>query len=146
MLRGDIIEYEDNAFAVFTEQGTSASSMAASKFVDAIARFPGCSGEQSDAHKAYPQVRLSEAPELLGIPPEQFPKLYITLPRDRRPSWWDKIEDPVVELEANVYGHKIAGLLWEKFFESRAFTPGWERVPGWECLCVHRKRKVFLAA
>ena len=35
--------------AVFSEQGTSASHMAAAKFLDAIARFQGNDGEDSDA-------------------------------------------------------------------------------------------------
>ena len=40
VFRGDIVKNEDGAFAVFTEQGASASNMAAAKFLDAIARIP----------------------------------------------------------------------------------------------------------
>ena len=30
---------------------------------------------------------------------------------------WSSIEDPVVPLERNLYGHPLAGLLWERQFE-----------------------------
>ena len=59
VFRGDIVKNEDGAFAVFTEQGASASNMAAAKFLDAIARLPGNDGEDSDAIGAYTQVKLS---------------------------------------------------------------------------------------
>ena len=51
---------EDGTFAVFTEQGASASNMAAAKVLDAIARLPGNDGEDSDAIGAYTQVKLSD--------------------------------------------------------------------------------------
>ena len=58
VLRGDQIRDETGYFAVFSEQGTSASHLAAAKFLDAIARFPGNSGSDSDAIGAYTQVPL----------------------------------------------------------------------------------------
>merc|ERR1711963_357674 len=66
VFRGDIVKDEEGSFAVFTEQGASASNMAAAKFMDAIARTPGCDGEDSDAKGAYTQVSLARAKELLG--------------------------------------------------------------------------------
>ena len=38
VFRGDQVRDEDGFYAVFSEQGTSASHMAAAKFLDAIAR------------------------------------------------------------------------------------------------------------
>ena len=58
VLRGDQIRDETGHFAVFSEQGTSASHLAAAKFLDAIARFPGNAGSDSDAIGAYTQVPL----------------------------------------------------------------------------------------
>ena len=40
VFRGDIVKDETGQFAVFTEQGASASHMAAAKFMDAISRMP----------------------------------------------------------------------------------------------------------
>ena len=51
--------------------------------------------------------------------------------------------DPVVPLECNLYGHPLAGLLWERYLEEILFSEGWERVVGWECLYLHRKAKLF---
>ena len=61
VFRGDKVKDEDGFFAVFSEQGTSASHMAAAKFLDAIARFDGCHGQNADAVSAYTQVRLRDA-------------------------------------------------------------------------------------
>ena len=38
------------------------------------------------------------------------------------------MEDPVVPLERNLYGHILAGLLWEKQFEKILLKYGWEKV------------------
>ena len=33
------------------------------------------------------------------------------------PESWSSMGDPIVPLERNLYGHPLAGLLWEKQFE-----------------------------
>ena len=38
------------------------------------------------------------------------------------------MEDPVVPLERNLYGHPLAGLLWERQFEKILLKHGWEKV------------------
>ena len=35
-------------------------------------------------------------------------------------------------------------LLWEKQFEKILLKHGWERVPNWECLFVHREKRIIL--
>ena len=55
------------------------------------------------------------------------------------------MEDPVVPLERNLYGHPLAGLLWERQFEKILLKHGWEKIPNWECLFVHRERGLFLS-
>ena len=97
---------------MFTEQGASASHLAAAEFMDAIARMPGNYGEDSDAVGAYTQVSLKEAATILGE--GVVTETWITLPKHRRPKAWANIEDPVCPLLLNLYGHPLAGLLWEK--------------------------------
>ena len=55
------------------------------------------------------------------------------------------MEDPVVPLERNLYGHPLAGLLWERQFEKIPLQHGWEKVSNWECLFVHREKGLFLS-
>ena len=57
VLRGDIVKDDSGAYAVFTEQGSSASQMTAAKVMDAIARLPDCDGQAADAVSAYTQVK-----------------------------------------------------------------------------------------
>ena len=40
---------------------------------------------------------------------------------------WSSIEDPVISLERNLYGHPLAGLLWERQFEKILLKYGWEK-------------------
>ena len=55
------------------------------------------------------------------------------------------MEDPVVPLERNLYGHPLAGLLWERQFEKILLKHSWEKVSNWECLFVHREQGLFLS-
>ena len=56
--RGDIVKDDSGSYAVFTEQGSSASQMTAAKIMDIISRLPECSGQAADAVSAYTQVRI----------------------------------------------------------------------------------------
>ena len=51
------------------------------------------------------------------------------------------MEDPVVLLERNRYGHPLSGLLWERQYEKILLQHGWEKVPNWECLFVHSEKR-----
>ena len=50
---------------------------------------------------------------------------------------WANIEDSVVLLERNLYGHPLAGLLWKRQFEGL-------KIPNSECMFVHSKQ-LFLS-
>ena len=45
------------------------------------------------------------------------------------PKSWSSMEDPVVPLERNLYGHPLAGQLWERQFEQVLLENEWEKVP-----------------
>ena len=84
--------------------------MTAAKIMDIISRLPGCDGQAADAVSAYTQVKMEDAPKLLKIPKSECPDNWIRLPRHKWPKSWSSMEDPVVLLERNVYGHPLAGL------------------------------------
>ena len=145
VLRGDIVKDDSGSYAVFTEQGSSASQMTAAKIMDIISRLPGCDGQAADAVSAYTQVKMEDAHKLLKIPKSECPDIWIRLPRHKWPKSWSSMEDPVVPLERNLYGHPLAGLLWERQFEKILLKHGWEKIPNWECLFVHREKGLFLS-
>ena len=58
VLRGDIVKDDSGYYAVFTEQGSSASQTTAAKVIDIISRLPGCAGQAADAVSAYTQVKI----------------------------------------------------------------------------------------
>ena len=65
VLRGAIVKDDSGSYAVFTEQGSSASQMTAAKVMDIISRLPGCDGQAADAVSAYTQVKMEDAHKLL---------------------------------------------------------------------------------
>ena len=69
------------SYAVFTEQGSSASQMTAAKVMDIISRLSGCAGQAADAVSAYTQVNMGDAPKLLKIQKSECPDIWIRLPR-----------------------------------------------------------------
>ena len=103
--RGDTVKDDSGSYAVFTEQGSSASQVTAAKVMDIISRLSGCAGQAADAVSAYTQVKMEDAPTLLKIPKSECPDIWIRLPRHKWPKSWSSMEDPVVFVEWNLYGH-----------------------------------------
>ena len=65
VLRGDIVRDDSGSYAVFTEQGSSASQRTAAKVVDIISRLPGCAGQAADAVSAYIQVKNRRCSQII---------------------------------------------------------------------------------
>ena len=81
----------------------------------------------------------------LKIPQSECPDISIRLPKLKWPKSWSSVEDPVVLLERNLYGHPFAALSRERQFEKFLLKYGWEKVPNWECLFVNREKGQFLS-
>ena len=75
VLRGDIVKDNSGSYAVFTEQGSSASQMTVAKVMDIISRLPGCARQAADVVSAYTQVKMEDAPTLLKIPKSECPDI-----------------------------------------------------------------------
>ena len=130
---------DSGSYAVFTEQGSSASQMTAVKVMDVIARQPGCGGQAADAVLAYAQVEMKNAPKILKLPMSECEDIWIRPPRYKWPKSWSNFEEPVVLVERNLFGYRLAGSWWERQFENV------EKVPNSECLLLHRKQGLFLS-
>ena len=131
--------------AVFSEQDSSASQMTAAKDMDIISRPTGCAGQAPDAVSVYTQEKMEDAPKLLKISKLERADNWIRLSRHRGPKSWSSLEDPVVPLVRNLYGHPLAGLLWEWQFGKIILEPSWRKVSNWECLFVHSETRLFLS-
>ena len=55
VLRSDIVKDDSGSYAVFTEQGSSASQMTAAKIMDIISRLPGCDGQAATQYRLIPK-------------------------------------------------------------------------------------------
>ena len=109
VLHSGIVKDDSGSYEVLTEQGSSASQMTAAKIMDIISRLPDWDGQAADAISAYTQVKMEDAHKLLKIPKLECPDIWILLPRHKWPKSWSSMEDPVVLLEWNLYGHLLAG-------------------------------------
>ena len=65
VLRGDTVKDDSGSYAVFTEQGSSASQMTAAKVMEIISRLPGCAGQAADAVSAYTQVKIGGCTQII---------------------------------------------------------------------------------
>ena len=96
--------------------------------------------EKLDASEISPR-RINGKAVVISQMGEEFIDFWIRLPRRKWPKSWPHIEDPVVPLERNLYGHPLAWLLWERQFEETLSELGLEKVPNWECLfCPFRNK------
>ena len=71
---------------------------------------------------------MEDAPSLSKNPKSGCPDIWIRLPKHKWPKSRSSMEDPVVPLERNVYGHPLAGLLWKRQFEKILLKYGREKV------------------
>ena len=133
VLQRDIVRYDSGAYAEFTEQGSSASKMTTAKVMDVIARLPRYAGQATDAVSAYTHVKMEDVPRLLENSRVRMSRYSDTFSSTTQVGKiLVKHRRPVVPLDRNLYGHPLAGLLWERQFEV-LLGPGWEKVPNWEC-------------
>ena len=147
VLQSDIVKDDSGSYAVFTEQGSSASQMTAARVLDIISGLPGCAGQTADAVSVWTQVKMEDAPTLLKIPKSECPDIWIRLPKHKWRKSWFSIEDPVVPLERNLYDHSLAGLSWERQFDKVPLKHGWEKVSKLGMLIRKpRKRTILVRA
>ena len=120
--------------------------MTAAKIMDIISRLPGCDGQAADAVSAYTQVKMKDAHKL-------FENSSIGVSRHLDSSTTTQMAKIMVQYgrpscfscKEFFYGLPLAGLLWERQFEKILLKHGWEKIPNWECLFVHREKGLFLS-
>ena len=83
VLRRDIVKDDSGSYAVFTEQGSSASQMTAAKVMDIISRLPGSRRTSSRRSICLYPGKKEDAPKLLKIPTSECPDIWIRLPRHK---------------------------------------------------------------
>ena len=140
VLRGDIVEDDSGSYAVFTEQGSSASQMTAAKVMEMISRLPGCAGQAADAVSAYTQVKNGRCSKInehskIGMSrfldsstTTQMAKIMVQYGRPSRSSW--------AKFVRSSFGRTNIGKAISKY--------GWEKVSNWEWLFVHREKGSLL--
>ena len=86
---------------------------------------------------------MEDAPAPLKLPKSECSDMWIRPPRYKWPKSWSTIEEPVVRLDRNLYGHLLAGLLRKRQFEKFLQQYGWERAPTWD-FSIHSSQAKFI--
>ena len=95
--------------------------------MDVIARPPESAGQAADAASAYTHVRMEHAPKLWKLQSQNVQILGHVHHDTSGRNLGQTIEDPVVLLEANLYGHPFTGSMGERQFEKVLSGPGWRK-------------------
>ena len=132
VLRGDIVKDDSGSYAVFTEQGSSASQMTAAKIMDIISQIAGLRWTSSRRSiSLYPSKhgRCSQIIEIsqIGVSRHLDSSHHNTNGQNHGPVW----KTQLFLLNGILYGHPSAGLLWERQFEKILLKHGWEKIPNW---------------
>ena len=133
---------DSGSYAVFAEQGSSASQMTAAKVMDVIAGLPDCDGQAADTVSAYTQVGLEDAPRLLKIPKSECPDIWMRLQTHLAQILVKHWRPCGFFLERNLCGHLLdsCGKDSSKKF---CWNLDGKRVPNWECLCWSKAIIIF---
>ena len=111
VLRGEFVKDDSGSYAVFTEQGSSASQMTAAKIMDIISRLPGCDGQAADAVSAYTQVKMEDAHKLFKIPNSECPDIWIRLARHNGQN-----HGPVWTTQSFFLSGNCTVIFWQDYF------------------------------
>ena len=90
------------------------------------------------------QVKSEDAPRLLTIPKSECPDVWIRLPRHKWPKSWANIDDSVILLEW-IWRSSMSRIVMGKTIRGSLLELGWDKVPTWECVFVHRRQGLFLS-
>ena len=140
------MKYDSVALMLFLPcRVSSASQMTAAKVMDVTASIPGCAGQAADAVSAYTHVNHGGCSQISQNSEVRMSRHMETssttngknLGRPLKIEWFFLNEICTVT--------PLAGLLWERQFEERLLELGWEKIPNWECLFVHRKQGLLLS-
>ena len=114
VLRGDTVKDDSGSYAVFTEQGSSASQMTAAKVMDIVSKLPGCAGQAARSNiRLHPGQNGGCTNVIANSKIGVSRYLDTSTKKHKWPKSWSSMEDPVVLLARNQYGHPLAGLSFE---------------------------------
>ena len=126
--RGGIVKDNSGSYAVFTEQGSSASEMTAAKVMDIISRLPDCDGQAADAVSACIQVKMEGAHKLLKIPKYRSVQTFGFVYRDTN----GPNHGPVWKTQLFLLSGICTVILWQDYcgndnLRKSCWSTGWRR-------------------
>ena len=109
VLRGDFVKNNSGSYAVFTEQGSSASQMTAAKIMDIISRLSGCDGQAADAVSVETQVKMEDTHKLFKKIPNRSVQTFGFVYHDTN----GQNHDPVLKIQSFLSSGICTVILWQ---------------------------------
>ena len=119
VLGGHDIKTASGDWAIFSDCGSTPSTMTAARASLAVAALLGLEVVQSDCLRAYVQAKLEGALTSIGLPRAWWPKS------------WESFKDPVCPLIYALYGHPTAGDCWGVHLSKILRRYGLQTIEGW---------------
>ena len=147
VLRGDIVKDDSGSYAVFTEQGSSASQMTAAKIMDIISRLPGrrTSSRRSISFHSSRNGRCSQIIEnsQIGVSRHldsstttQMAKIMVQYGRPSCPSWAESVRSSFVRtiMGKAIWENPIATWLGENSKLGMSLCSLWKKDYSYLCM------------
>ena len=113
VLRGDFVKYDSGSFAVFTEQGSSASQMTAAMIMDIISRLPGCEWTSSRRSiSLYPSKRWKMLTNYSKFSNRSVQTFGFVYPRHK----WPRNHGPVWKTQSFLLKGICMVILWQDYY------------------------------
>ena len=119
--------------------------MTTAKIMDIISRLPGCDGQAADAVSAFFPSKNGRCSQMIekskiGVSRHGF-VYHDTSGQNHGPVW---------KTQLFLLSEICMVILWQDYYGKRQFEKillkhGWEKIPNWECLFVHRENGLFLS-
>ena len=119
--------------------------MTAAKIMDIISRLPGCAGQGADAVSAYTQVKMEDAHKLLKIKKIGMSRHLDSVTTTQKATIKVQYRRPSPSSRTKSAWSSFGSTIMGKAIEKILLKHGWEKIPNWECLFVHREKGLFLS-
>ena len=146
VLRGNVVKDDSGSYAVFTEQGSSASQMTAAKKYWISKQDQDAQDKQPTQYQLTPKSKWRTHQHCWKFRSQTGPDIWIRLPRHKWPKSWSNIEDPGCSSRAKSVCSPSCRIVGTTIWKSCIGTWWWKRYRiGNAYFFVHRKQGLFLS-
>ena len=136
---------DSGSYAVFTEQGSSASQMTAAKVTDIISRLPGCNGQAADAIYAYTPCQNERCTDFTENSKVRMSRYLDTSTQAQTAKLMVQYGRPSRSSSPKFVRSSFGKTMMGKADRENSITTRLGKVSNRECLFENREKRIFLS-